>query len=85
MQRLGRQDLGVDLLGLGRAAGLLLFQLGDDDQEVTSQVAIVGAGRGRPQPLAELAGEPAAAANPSSASRFFTSEGSISNSARLAR
>ena len=57
MQRLRREDLRVDLLGLAAPPRLLLLQLGDDDQEVATQVLVVGRARGRAQLLAELAGD----------------------------
>ncbi len=49
VQRLGGEDLGVDLLGLRRAPQALLLELGDDDQQVAPQDLIVGGGRHRPQ------------------------------------
>ena len=82
VHRLRGQDLRVDLLRFRRPPRLLLLQLGDDHQEVTPQVSIrVVPAAARSLSLSSPV-TPAAVANPSSASRFGTSVGSISNSAR---
>ena len=85
VQRLGGEDLGVDLLRFRGATQALLLELGDDDEEVAPEDSMSVADNTVRREAASSALVPAPWAKPTNAFRFSTSVGSISNRAKLAR